>query len=126
MKRQILINSHGHSLKNLKILLYNDYSYVAYSQSKLIIRSSSTKVNVETVIFLERVHRDICGPIHLPCGPFRYFMVLVDASSRWSHVSLLSGRNIAFARLLAQIIILRAQFLDYCIKTICLDNAAEF
>ena len=53
-------------------------------------------------------------------------MVLVDASSRWSHVSLLSIRNVAFAKLLAQIIKLKAQFLDYSIKTIRLDNAAEF
>ena len=32
----------------------------------------------------------------------------------------------AFARLVAQIIRLRAQFLDYTIKTFCLDNAGEF
>ena len=51
-------------------------------------------------------------------------MVLVDAFTRWSHV--LSTRNVAFAKLLAQIIILRAQFSDYPIKTIRLDNAAEF
>ena len=53
-------------------------------------------------------------------------MVLVDASSRWSHVSLLSIRNVAFAKLLAQIIKLKAQFLDYPTKTIRLDNATEF
>ena len=69
---------------------------------------------------------DIYGPIHPSCGPFRYFMVLVDASTRWSHISLLFTRNVAFAKLLAQIIKLRAQFLDYPIKTICLDNATEF
>ena len=38
----------------------------------------------------------------------------------------LSSRNVVFARLLAQIIRLRAQFLDHPIKTICLDNAGEF
>ena len=76
--------------------------------------------------FLERIHRDICGPIHPPCGPIRYFMVLIDASTRWSHICLLSTRNIAFARLLAQINKLRAQFSDYPIKTIRLDNASEF
>lgn len=53
-------------------------------------------------------------------------MVLVDASIRWSHVCLLSTRNMAFERLLAQIIKLRAQFPGYAIKTICLDNAGEF
>ena len=53
-------------------------------------------------------------------------MVLIDASTRWSHVCLLATRNIAFARLLAQIIQLRANFPDYQIKRIRLDNAGEF
>ena len=75
---------------------------------------------------LKIVHVDICGPIQPPSGPFRYFMVLVDASCRWSHVCLLSTRNVAFARLLAQIIKLRAQFPDYPIKSIRMDNAGEF
>ena len=43
-----------------------------------------------------------------------------------SHVCLLSTRNVAFSRLLAQIIQLRAQFLDHPIKTIHLENASEF
>ncbi|GJW47861.1 retrovirus-related pol polyprotein from transposon TNT 1-94, partial [Tanacetum coccineum] len=53
-------------------------------------------------------------------------MILIDASSRWSHVCLLASRNVAFARLLAQIIQLRAHFPDYQIKKIRLDNAGEF
>ena len=53
-------------------------------------------------------------------------MVLIDASTRWSHVCLLSTRNLVFARLLAQLIRLRAQFPDNLIKTIRLDNAGEF
>ena len=53
-------------------------------------------------------------------------MFLIDASSRWSHVCLLSSRNLAFAKLLTQIIRLRAQFPDYPIKAIRLDNAGEF
>jgi hypothetical protein len=53
-------------------------------------------------------------------------MVLFDASTRWSHVYLLATRNIIFARLLVQIIQLRAIFLDYQIKSIRLDNAGEF
>nr|KYP43092.1 Retrovirus-related Pol polyprotein from transposon TNT 1-94 [Cajanus cajan] len=53
-------------------------------------------------------------------------MVLIDASTRWSHVCLLSTRNQAFARLLAQLIRLRAHFPDYPIKKIRLDNAGEF
>ena len=66
------------------------------------------------------------GPIHPPCGPFRYFMVLIDASSRWLHVYFLSTCNVAFARLLAQIIRLQTHFPDYPIKKIRLDNAGEF
>ena len=53
-------------------------------------------------------------------------MVLIDASTIWSHVCLLSTRNLAFARLLDQLIRLRAQFPDNPIKTIRLDNAGEF
>ena len=39
---------------------------------------------------------------------------------------LFSIRNVVFARLLTQITKLRAQFPDYPIKTIRLDNAGEF
>ena len=53
-------------------------------------------------------------------------MVLVDASTRWSHVCLLSTRNTAFAKLLAQIIKIKAHPPDYPIKSIRLDNAEEF
>ena len=53
-------------------------------------------------------------------------MILIDASTRWSHVCLVSTRNLAFARLLAQIIRLRTHFLDTAIKTIRLDNVGEF
>ena len=45
---------------------------------------------------------------------------------RWSHVCLLSTRNIVFTRLLAQIIRLKAQFPNHPIKKIRLDNAGEF
>ena len=49
-------------------------------------------------------------------------MVLIDASTRWSHVFLLSNRDSAFARFLAQIIRLRAQFTNFPIKKIRFDN----
>jgi hypothetical protein len=61
-----------------------------------------------------------------PYGPFRYFMFLIDASTKWSHVCLLSTHNVAFARLLAQIIRLQAQLTDYPIQSIRMDNAGEF
>ena len=85
-----------------------------------------TKIASESPEFLERIQGDICGPMHPSSRPFRYFMVLIDVSTRWSHVCLLSTQNVAFSRLLAQIIRLRVQFPDHPIKTIRLDNAGEF
>ncbi|XP_004301938.1 PREDICTED: uncharacterized protein LOC101304199 [Fragaria vesca subsp. vesca] len=98
----------------------------ACSLAKVVSRPSYAKDNTENIPFLHRIQGDICGPIHPECGPFRYFMVLVDASTRWTHVALLSTRNAAFPKLLAQIIKLRAHHPDYPIKSIRLDNAGEF
>lgn len=126
MMHRIIENSHGHPLKDLKFLVKGDFICSACSLGKLITKPSMTKVNIESPMFLERIQGDICGPITPSCGPFKYFMVLIDASTRWSHVSLLSTRNVAFARLLAQIIKLRAHFPDYPIKRVRLDNAGEF
>jgi hypothetical protein len=126
MMRRIIENSHKHPLKNHKILSPSDYLCNAYSQGKLIIRPSLSKTAVESPSFLKRIQGDICGPIHPSCESFKYFMVLINASTKWSRVCLLSTRNVAFARLLAQIIRLRAQFPDYPIKKICIDNTEEF
>ena len=48
------------------------------------------------------------------------------ASTRWSHVCLLSTRNHAFAKIIAQVIRLRAQNPEHQIQSIRMDNAAEF
>ena len=104
MMRRIIENLHRRLLKNQKILLSKDFSCVACFQGKMITRPSPVKVATESPAFLERIQGDICGPINPSCGPFQYFMILIDASTRWSHVCLLSTRNIAFVRLLAQII----------------------
>ena len=80
MMRRIIEHSHGHPLKNQKILLPNEYSCAACSRGK--VRPSFTKVIYESPVFLERIHEDICGSIHPPCGPFYYFMILIDASIR--------------------------------------------
>ena len=53
-------------------------------------------------------------------------MILIDVSIRWFHACLLSTRNVAFARLLAQIIRLVAQFPNHPIKAIRLDNVSKF
>ena len=126
MMHRIVQNSDGHPLTSKQILKSHDFSCTTCSQGKLIIRHSFTKIASESPSFLERIQGDICGSIHPPGGPFRYFMVLIDASIRWSHVCLLSIRNVAFAILLARIIRFRAQFPDHPIKTILLDNAGEF
>ena len=126
MMRQIIENSHGHPLKNQMIFLPSDNSCSNCSKSKLITRPSFSKIVFESSSFLERIKGDICGPIHPSCRPFRYFMVLIDASTRWSHACLLSTRNVVFTRLLAQIIRLCAQFPDFPIKKIHYDNAVEY
>ncbi|GJY11671.1 retrovirus-related pol polyprotein from transposon TNT 1-94 [Tanacetum coccineum] len=50
----------------------------------------------------------------------------ISSGTRRSHISLLSTRNVAFAKFLAQIIKLRAHFSDYIVKRVRLDNAGEF
>jgi hypothetical protein len=72
------------------------------------------------------IQGDICGPIQPISGPFRYFMVLIDASIRWSHVCLLATQNHAFAKIMAQVIRLKAHFPEHQIQYIRLDNAVEF
>ena len=124
MMCRIVENSVGHPLKTQKIIPQDELHCSACSLGKLIVRPSPVKLQIESPKFLERIQGDICGPIHPSSGPFRYFMVLIDASTRWSHA--LTTRNTAFAKLLAQIIKLRAQFPDHPIKSIRLDNAAEF
>ena len=104
----------------------NEFSCDRCSQGRLIVRPSFNKIMSESLVFLERIQWDIFGPIHPLCGPFRYFMVLIDASTKWSHVCLVSVRNVVFARLFAQMTKLKAQFPNYPIKTIRLDNAGEF
>ena len=126
MMRRIVQNSNRHPLTSRQILKSHYFSCTACSQGKLIIRPSFTKIVSESPAFQEHIQGDICGPIHPPSGPFRYFMALIDASTRWSHVCLFSTRNVAFSILLAQIIQLMAQFPYHPINTIHLDNVGEF
>jgi len=93
----IIKSSHGYPLKNLEILLPSKNSCIACSQGKLITKPSSSKVVIESLFFHKRIQGDIY------CS---YFIILIDASSKWSHVCLLSSQNVAFAILIAHIIIL--------------------
>jgi len=78
------------------------YYVLHICRGKLIIRPSLEKLKNESVSFLRRIHGDIYGLIHLSCGSFRYFMSLIDASTRLSHICLLLTHNQAFAKLLGQ------------------------
>jgi hypothetical protein len=93
---------------------------------ELILRPSHLKIHIEPLKFLERIQGDICGPIQPISGPIKYFMVLIDASTRWSHVCLLLTRNHDFTKIMAQVIRLKASFPENQIQYIRLDNAAEF
>ncbi|KAM1778054.1 hypothetical protein PS1_044952 [Malus domestica] len=80
MMRRIITNSNGHPLLSKHINVSNDNPCKACSQGKLVIRPSQLNVDDESPSFLQRIQGDICGPIQPTYGPFRYFMVLVDAS----------------------------------------------
>jgi hypothetical protein len=81
MMRKIITNSIGHNLSNTKLLQSSDYVCTACATGKLILRPSYLKIRVEPLKFLECIQGDICGPIQPLSGPFRYFMVLIDAST---------------------------------------------
>ena len=100
MMSRIITSSLGHPLKEYKILTNNEYACSAYSMAKLITRHFTTKMTSESLKLLERIQRDICGLIHPSCRPFRYFMILIDTSTGWSHVSLLSVIHIHHNNLL--------------------------
>jgi hypothetical protein len=96
------------------------------AMGKLILCPSPLKIHAELLRFLERIQGDICGPIQPLYGPSRYFIVLIDASTRWSHVCLLSTRNNAFVKFMMQVIRLKANYPKYKIKSIRMDNATKF
>ena len=105
----------------------NKYFYcTACATGKLILRQSYLKIRAEPLKFLERIQGDICGSIQPLSRRLRYFMVLIDASTRWSHVFLLSTRNHAFAKIMAQLIKLKAHYPEHRIQSIRMDNATKF
>jgi hypothetical protein len=59
----------------------SDFMCTACATGKLILRPSPLKIQVELLKFLERIPEDICGPIQPLCGLFKYFMVLIGAST---------------------------------------------
>jgi hypothetical protein len=93
MMRKIISNFIGHNLHKTKFPQSSDFICTTCATGKLILRPSTLKIKAEPLKLLERIQGDVCGLIQPECGPFRYFMVLIDASTRWSSVSLLSTRN---------------------------------
>jgi hypothetical protein len=126
MMRKIIDNFIGQNLPTTNFLKSKDFICTACATGKLILRPSYLKIKDEPLKFLERIQGDICGPITPTSGPFRYFMVLIDTSTRWSHVCLLSTRNYAFTKIMSQIIKLKANFPEHRINSIRMDNAAKF
>jgi hypothetical protein len=102
--RKIIGNCIDHDLKDAKIPKSNDFVCTSCAMGKLILRPLPLKIHTEPLRFLERIQGDICCPIQPLCGPFRYFMVLIDTSTRWSHMFLLSTCNHAFAKFMMQVI----------------------
>jgi hypothetical protein len=123
--RKIIGNSIGHNL-SAKFPKSSNFVCTACPIEKLIVMPYPLKIKVEPLKFLERIQGDICGPITPNSGPFRFFMVLIDTSTRWSHVCLLSTCNHAFANIMSQIIKLKEIFLEHRTQTICMDNVAKF
>lgn len=111
---------------DIKILSRLPESCLACSRGKLILRPAKEIKDKELKPFLNRIQVDICGPISPPSGPFRYFMVMIDSTSRWSEVNLLSTRNHAFAKMLIQLIRMQVRFPDNSVRDIRVDGAGEF
>jgi hypothetical protein len=124
MMRRFINNFAGHYVRSFPNP--EDFICSACAKGKLITRPSLLMIRDELPVFLQRIQDDICGPIQPLLGPFRYFMVLIDASTRWSYVDLLSTRNHAFSKLIAEIIELKARFPNNGIQSIRMDNAGEF
>jgi hypothetical protein len=82
MTRKIMSNSSGHGMSNKKFPESSDFMCTSCATGKLMLRPSHLKIQAKPLKFLERIQGDICGPIQPLSGPFRYFMVLIDASTR--------------------------------------------
>lgn len=73
---------------------------------------------------LYRVHLDLCGPLPISYGNFRYFMPIVDDFSRWRSTRFLKSKSDA----LSEFIIYRTateRFTGRKIAIVRLDNAQE-
>ena len=125
-------------------MINNSAKWIKGFEGATIFLPKGTKFVINTILLSTRSRRNLLnfkemnllhfqnefrviyvGLIGPSSGPFRYFIMLIDAS-RWSHVCLLSTSNLVLVRLLTQIIKLQAQFHDFLIKKIHLDNDDEY
>jgi hypothetical protein len=111
--RKITSNCIGHDLKFAKLPKPSDFICISCATRKLILRPSPLKIHAKPLMFLERIQGDICGPIQPLSRSFIYFMVLTDASTRWSHMCLLSTCNHAFDKIITQVIRLKAHYPEH-------------
>jgi hypothetical protein len=81
MMRKIIGNSIGHDMEKTKFPQDKDLCCTSCATGMLILRPSHLKIRAEPLKFLERIQGDICGRIQPLSGPFRYFLVLIDAST---------------------------------------------
>lgn len=114
----------GHNLNSLDV--HKTHECINLFQGKFSGKPSKWQLPTELSPLLYQIHGDICGPINLPSGTFRYFFVLIDSSSSHLEVSLLPIRNMVFPKLLAILIWYRNHFPDYSIKYLRMDNTHEF
>jgi hypothetical protein len=59
-----------------------DHNLTKFLKTSDFICTTCATGNTEPLRFLEMIQGDICGPIQPISGPFRYFMVLIDVSTR--------------------------------------------
>lgn len=120
MMHKIIESSNGHLLRNQKIVFSN--KIICTYKENLWLDNPLLRL----VMNIHRFHKEfkeiyVDQSIHL-VDHFIIFISLIDASTRWTQVCLLSTSNIIFARLIAQIIRLRAQFPYYPIKTMRVNS----
>jgi hypothetical protein len=75
---------------------------------------------------LELLHMDVCGPMDVPTPTgYRYFMVIVDDATRYTHVALLKEKSEAFDHFV-EFKNRAEKYLERYIKAIQSDPGGEF
>lgn len=110
MVRKVVENTHWRAKRFFRPIIF---SCTFWFQGKLIIKSSIGKIGNESISFLKWIQGYFCGPIHSLVDHLDIFMVLTNASTKWSHVCFLITHNHKFVRLLAQLNWLRVHFPNY-------------